>query len=92
MVLSLNGILEREFYLLGIARKVFPSDQKTIMINSPEMNFKMIKQLKRDGKRRGRYIILCIYFTCDGKINVSPGHFAKSSRLSFAQTQALNAI
>lgn len=83
MVPSLNGILEREFKLLGIASKVFPSGQKTVMINSSEMNSKMIKQLKRNGKR-GRHKLLCIYITCDGKINVSPGHFAKSSRLSFA--------
>lgn len=32
MVLNLNGILNREFYLLGIARKVFPFGQNTIMI------------------------------------------------------------
>lgn len=84
MVSSLNGILEREFYLLGIARKVFPSGQKTIMTISPEMNSKIIKQLKRDGKIRGGRTLLCIYFTCDGMINVSPGHTAKSTRLSSA--------
>lgn len=84
MVPNLNGILKREFYLFGIVRKVFPSGQKTIKINSPEMNSILIKQLKSDGKRRGRHILLCIYFTHDGKISVSPGHFAKSSRLSFA--------
>lgn len=67
MILRLNGILERDFYLLGTARNVFPSGQKTVMINSLKMNSKMTQQLTGVGKRRGSNILLCIYCTCGEK-------------------------
>lgn len=51
------------------------------MINSHETNAKMIKHLKEMEKEEvGIYYIS---FTCGGKISTSPGHFAKSSSLSF---------
>lgn len=48
MFLNLKSILKREFYLLGIARKIFASGQKTVMKNFPEINSKIMKQIKRE--------------------------------------------
>lgn len=82
MSLSLSGILERDFYLLGVARSVYPSGQKTVMINFLEMNSKMVQQLTRDGKEEAS--IYSSAYTALEKTDVSPQHFAKSSRLSVA--------